>query len=352
VAGHLRAAGHDVAFAGTPDGLEARLASEAGIDFFGVPSRGYDRARPLTFVTSGAVMLLSLVKARNAVRAFAPDVVVGFGSYVSLPVGLAAAMRGVPLVLHEQNSLPGLANRVLSRFARSVAITYEGSAKHLRHPERVVVTGNPVRPEILDADRNRGRTAFGVPPDAALLLVFGGSRGARHLNETFIDLAPALMEVPDLYVVHSAGRAEHDQIARAVSERLHGDTSRYTVVAYIERMGDALASADLVVARAGATSIAEITAVGRPAVLVPYPFATDDHQTLNARAVSQVGGAEVVADADLGREVFRETVLRLVHDPARRGRMAEAAAKLARPDAAARVAALAIDAACGREERR
>lgn len=352
VAAHLRAGGHDVAFAGTPDGLEARLVPEAGIDFFGIPSRGFDRARPLTLVTSSAVMLLSLAKARSAIRSFEPDVVLGFGSYVSLPVGIVAALSRIPVVLHEQNSLPGLANRVLSRFAVFVGVTYEGSIKHLRHPERVVVTGNPVRPEIIDADRERGRAGFGVPANGVLLLVFGGSRGARHLNETLVELAPALMEVPDLYVVHSAGRLEYEEVTEAIAEALGGAVSRYRVVDYIERMGDALASADLVVARAGATSIAEITAVGRPAVLVPYPYATDDHQMLNARAVSQVGGADVVADADLGQSGFRETVLRLVHDSSRRERMAEAAATLARADATERVAALAVSAAGRRKEQR
>jgi UDP-N-acetylglucosamine--N-acetylmuramyl-(pentapeptide) pyrophosphoryl-undecaprenol N-acetylglucosamine transferase len=160
------------------------------------------------------------------------------------------------------------------------------------------------------------------------------------------------VEVPGVYVVHSAGRAEFAEVSAAVNDRLGGDRSRYMVVDYIERMGDALAAADLVVARAGATSIAEITAAGRPAVLVPYPYATDDHQMLNARAVSQAGGAEVVADADLGQEVFRQTVLRLVHDSARRGRMAAAAGRLARTDATAHVAELALAATrTGREQR-
>jgi UDP-N-acetylglucosamine--N-acetylmuramyl-(pentapeptide) pyrophosphoryl-undecaprenol N-acetylglucosamine transferase len=345
VAQRLLAGGHEVAFAGTPDGLEARLVPEAGIAFFAVPSRGFDRGRPLTIFSSGFVAARALGVALSVLRRFSPDVVVGFGAYVSLPVGLAAVARGVPLVVHEQNAVPGLANRVLSRWAAAACVTYEGSVHRLRHPERARVTGNPVRPEILAADRLRGRRDLGVPDDALVLLVFGGSRGARHLNETFVDLAEELMEVPRLWVVHSTGRAEHESVAAAIRRRLGGEQPRYRMVDYIDRMGDALAAADMVVARAGATSIAEITAVGRPAILVPYPYATGDHQTLNARALAQAGAAEVVADADLGEPAFRDAVMRLVHDAERRERMARVAAGLARPDAASRVAQVALAAA-------
>jgi UDP-N-acetylglucosamine--N-acetylmuramyl-(pentapeptide) pyrophosphoryl-undecaprenol N-acetylglucosamine transferase len=352
VAEHLLAEGHEVAFAGTPDGLEARLVPEAGIDFFAVPSRGFDRSRPFTLVTSSAVMIAALARAGGALRRFRPDAVLGFGGYVSLPVGLAAVLARVPLALHEQNSLPGLANRVLSRWAREVGVTYESSLKHLGKPERVRVTGNPVRPAVLGADRRRGRATLGVPDEATLLLVFGGSRGARHLNETLLEMAPALMKLPGVHVVHSTGRQEHATVERALAARTPEAGRRYRVVPYIDTMGDALAAADLVVSRAGATSIAEITAVGRPAVLVPYPYATDDHQTLNARAVAQAGGAVVVADAALGQTVFADAVLRLLHDPARRERMAESAAELARPDATADVAELALRAAREGRERR
>lgn len=348
----LLAEGHDVAFVGTPGGLEARLVPEAGIDFFPVPARGFDRGRVLTLVSSTAITLAAIGRAHGVIKRFRPDVLLGFGGYVSLPVGLAAAVARVPLALHEQNSLPGLANRVLSRWSLAVGVTYEGSIRHLAHPDRVRITGNPVRPEVLDADRRRGRSAFGVPDDATLLLVFGGSRGARHVNEAMMEMAPALMALSNLYVVHASGRDEYDSVSTALAQRVSDAEGRYRVVPYIESMGDALAAADLVVARAGATSIAEITAVGRPAVLVPYPYATDDHQTLNARAVANAGGAMVVADVDLGQPVFADTVLRLLRDPSRRETMAAAAFELARPDATRRVADLALHVAGERRERR
>lgn len=265
----------------------------------------------------------------------------GFGGYVSLPVGIGAVLARVPLVLHEQNSVPGLANKVLSRWARAVGVTYEGSLRYLRHPERGVVTGNPVRDAILEADRERGRAALGASPNDLVLLVFGGSRGARHINETMVGIARELMEIPSLRVVHMAGRIEAASTDAELRGRLGGEHPRYRVVDYIDDMGDAIAAADVVVARAGATSIAEITAVGRAAVLVPYPYATDDHQTLNARAVADGGGAIVVLDSELESAAFRDAIMRLLANEALRTGMATESAALGRRDATERVAALA-----------
>ena len=343
VAGRLAAGGHEVAFVGTPDGLEARLVAEAGITFFGVPARGFDRSRPATLVTSSALLVGSLLRARRLIRSWRPDVVFGFGGYVSLPVGFAALTRRVPLVLHEQNSVPGLANRVLSRWADRVGVTYEGSIAHLAHAERAIVTGNPVRASVLEADRARGRLALGIDADATMLLVFGGSRGARHLNDTFAAMAPRLAAVPSLQVVHVAGRIEAASVAERAAAALGEVAGRYDVADYIDDMGDAIAAADLIVARAGATSIAEITAIGRASILVPYPYATDDHQTLNARAVAEAGGAIVFDDKDIEHPAFADAVIGLLEDDVRRAEMARAAASLGRRDADERVAALATE---------
>jgi len=340
VAARLVAEGHEVTFVGTPDGLEARLVPEAGIAFTPVRARGFDRGNPLSLITSSALILASAIRSTRLIRRTGAEVVLGFGGYVSLPVGLGAVLRRVPLVLHEQNSVPGLANRILSRWARAVGVTYENSLSHLAHPERGVVTGNPVRESVLAADRGRGRQALGVDAEATLLLVFGGSRGARHINDTFVDLAGALMSAPSLQVLHAAGRIEAASVAERVAGALGSDEPRYRVVEYIDAMGDAIAAADVIVARAGATSIAEITAIGRAAVLVPYPYATDDHQTLNARAVAEAGGAAVVADSELGTDRFKRLVMALVEDDSLRETMAAASGSLGRRDATERVIAL------------
>jgi len=344
VAEQLVESGHDVAFVGTPHGLEARLVTEAGIEFFSVPSKGFDRSRPWTFITAGLTVLASLVRAASLVRRYRADVIAGFGGYVSLPVGIAAVLTRTPLVLAEQNSVPGLANRVLSGRARSVAVTYEGSRAHLKRPERAVLTGNPVRSAVIEADRDAGRRALGLSEDDLVLLVFGGSRGARHINDTMVTLWPDLSAIDGLQVVHVAGRIEAASVRERV-EAAGNAEGRYRVFDYIDGMGDAIAACDAIVARAGATSIAEITAIGRPAILVPYPYATDDHQTLNARAVAEGGGAFVVADSELDTSVFEDAVHRLLTDAALRERMAASAKELGRPLAAVELAALIVDAA-------
>jgi UDP-N-acetylglucosamine--N-acetylmuramyl-(pentapeptide) pyrophosphoryl-undecaprenol N-acetylglucosamine transferase len=347
VAEGLADAGHDVRYVGTPEGLEARLVPEAGVEFVGIAARGYDRARPHTLVTSSAAMAASTRRARSVIADFAADVVAGFGGYVSIPVGAAAVVKRTPLVLFEQNSVPGMANTFLSRWARSVGITYPVSAGYLRRPELAVVTGNPVRGEVLAGDRARGRSSLGVPDDARMLLVFGGSRGARRINDATVEIAPLLLERHDLHIVHIAGPAEHEAVAERVASSTI-DESRYHLFDYIHSMGSVIAAADLVISRAGATSIAELTALGVPAVLVPYPHATDDHQTLNADAVADAGGAVRISDDDVDSVTFLESVSELLDDSEARATMAGASGELGRPDATQRVMDLIVEIAAGR----
>lgn len=345
VADRFSAAPDEVLFVGTPNGLEAKLVPDAGVRFRGLAAAGFDRARPWTLVTSTATLAVSTLTAVRWLADFRPDVVIGFGGYVSIPVGLAALVRRVPLVLHEQNSVPGMANRFLARWARRIGVTYGESARLLPHSERAEATGNPVRPAVLSADRSAGREGLGVSADATLLLVFGGSRGARHLNSALVGLRDRLLALEGLQIIHVTGAAEVDAV-RAALDAAGGDADgRWRVVDYITDMGSALAASDLVVARAGATSIAEITALGLPSVLVPYPYATDDHQTKNARTLVEHGAAELIADSDIDDERFGDIVVGLLSDPTRRATMAAASRALGRPDAAVRVAALARDAA-------
>lgn len=340
-AGHLAAEHDDVLFVGTPDGLEARLVPEAGIAFRGLRASGFDRARPWTLLTSAVRIAVSTVTAWFWMGADRPDVVIGFGGYVSIPVGVAAGLRGVPLVLHEQNAVPGLANRVLSRWADAVGATYGESAPLFAHPGRVEVTGNPVRPAILEADRARGRKALSLPKQSTVLLVFGGSRGARHLNSAIVALRDRLLAIPSLMVLHIAGKLEAETVREALAAAGGDAHGRWRVLDYVDDMGSALAASDLVVARAGATSIAEITALGLPAVLVPYPYATDDHQTKNAATMVAHDAAELVPDAELDEERFGDVVVGLLGDAKRRATMSDASRTLGRPEAAAHLIELA-----------
>jgi len=322
---------------------------EAALAFRSLPARGFDRSRPWTLVSAVLVAMVSSVRAWRLLRELKPDVVIGFGAYVSLPVGFAALVRGVPLVLHEQNSVPGMANKVLSRWAARVCVTYEESGALLAHPDRSVMTGNPVRAEVLSADRSRGRSKLGLAEDDVVLLSFGGSRGARHLNTALVALRDRLLAIDKLVVLQVTGAGEFDAV-RGALEAVGGDAGgRWRVFDYLPGMGSAIAASDLVVSRAGATTIAELTALGAPAIVVPYPYATDDHQTRNAAALLVHGAALLVRDADLDDPGFGEALLTLLSDPPARATMAAASRALGRPDAAERVAAVAHDVVRARE---
>lgn len=337
---------HDeVTFVGTPTGVEARLAREAGLPYVGVDAAGFDRSRPWTLVTASVRVAISALRVWALLGRLRPDVVAGFGGFVSIPVGLAAVLRRVPLVLHEQNSVPGLANRHLSRWATAVAVTYEETSSTLAHPERVRVTGNPVRASVLAAQRVAGRSRFGIEDGDVLLLVFGGSRGARHINSAMSSLCGRILDLPSVTVLHIAGRDEADSVRAQVAESGCQGRERWRVIDYLDEMGDAIAAADLVVCRAGATSIAELTARGAAAVLVPFPYATDDHQSKNARTLVEAGAAVLIADAELDDSRFGDELVSLLGDAGRRASMAAASKRLGRPDAGPAVAAMIRDAA-------
>jgi UDP-N-acetylglucosamine--N-acetylmuramyl-(pentapeptide) pyrophosphoryl-undecaprenol N-acetylglucosamine transferase len=349
VAEHLRDEEHcDVEYVGTPDSLEARLAEEAGLTFHAVAAKGFDRAAPLSLLSAAFTTLLSLPRCLALLRRSRPEVVIGFGGYVSLPLGLAAALAGIPLVLHEQNAVPGLANKVLARWARTVCVTYPASIERLARPTRALVTGNPVRSSVAGADRAAGRKALKLRKADVVLLVFGGSRGARHLNTAMLDLYKRLSDIPKLRVIHVAGPAEIDSVRESLKTLAPKADGFWRAFDYIDGMGDALAAADLVVCRAGATTLAELAALGRPSVLVPYPYATDDHQTLNASSLVAAGAASAVADSQLDTSVFGDEIVRLLTDEGRRAEMAETALSLARPMAAHAVAEAAVEAAVER----
>ena len=340
LAEELRDRGHDVRFFGETRRLEGRLVPEAGFDFFPVRVTGFDRSRPWTLITALAHLSREegrLVKAFHRDAELMPDVVVGFGAYLELPLMRAAAKLGVPIVLHEQNSVIGLANKLTAKRAGIIAVAQPSvEASFLASGARegsVRFVGNPVRRSVLAGNRGRGRAELGVGADETLLVVFGGSLGAHHINTCMAQMKDALLALPGLRVVHSTGKDDFESTRDALA-LTPAEAERWDVRPYIDGMGDMLAAADLVLSRAGASSIAEIAALHAPAVLVPYPHATADHQTTNARLLVDAGAAELVADADIDGLAFQELLMALLRDAAVRERMREASRGLAQDRAA------------------
>ncbi len=335
--------GCQVKFAGTPQGVEARLVPEAGIEFVPFEAEGFNRRHPLSLAKAMRTLNKSSKKAKAWLDMVQPQVVVGFGGYVSIPVGRAAESRGIPLVIHEQNSVMGLANKMLAKNAQKICLTYEHAGDEI-DASKLVLTGNPVRKAVLSSTREEGRALLGVPEHARMLLVFGGSLGARHINQALCALKEDLLAYPDVYVVHISGPKEYDRVLSEL-KLTDEEAKRWKVLGYQDRMGETLAAADLIISRAGATSLAEISARALPALLVPFPFATADHQTTNARAYVDAGCARMVADDSLGTPEFGTLVKELIENESLRRSMHERALAQGTADAARRLADVVMEAA-------
>lgn len=347
LADELVSRGWDVRFAGTPGGVESRLVPAAGIPFTAFEASGFDRSHPASLAKGVAKIAASTGKAKKWFADIKPDVVVGFGGYVCIPVARAAEKTGVPVVLHEQNSVAGMANKYLARRADAVCVTYECSAESLGAAAPVTVTGNPVRRSVIEADRAAGRAMFDLTEDDFMLLVFGGSLGARHINEAVVALKDELLARPNLHIVHITGPKELDAVTEALA-LADDEARRWHLLGYQDRMGETLAAADAIVSRAGATSLAEISALAIPALLVPYPFATADHQTTNARAWVESGAAFMMPDDELGSDEFKAKLFALIDDASVREGMVAAARAQKTGEAAAALADVVVGVATAR----
>jgi UDP-N-acetylglucosamine--N-acetylmuramyl-(pentapeptide) pyrophosphoryl-undecaprenol N-acetylglucosamine transferase len=338
VADELRASGAEVSFLGARGRMEAELVPAAGYEIDLVRVRGIDRRNPLKAARAGAEAMAAVASARKVLRRRGADVVLGGGGFVAGPAGLAAVLTRTPLVLTEADSHLGLANRLLAGRAQRVCLAFPIAG---RDGDPYLVTGRPVPRAVLEGDREKARKRFGIAADARCLLVFGGSQGARTINFAAIE-ALAERNGRDFHVVHIAGRRDFAEIERRLAAAPHAD--RYTLLAYEPNLGDALAATDLILARSGG-SIFEAIAADRPAILVPFPFATGDHQTANARWMRDGGAATVIPDAELTAERLRAAVVAVLGDEARLEEMAAAANRLAKPDAARRIADEVLEAA-------
>jgi UDP-N-acetylglucosamine--N-acetylmuramyl-(pentapeptide) pyrophosphoryl-undecaprenol N-acetylglucosamine transferase len=352
VADALRAEDAEVSFLGTRERAEADLVPAAGyeIDFLRVS--GLDRRNPLRAAVAIWRAARAVGAARRLLGARRADVVLGGGGYVAGPVGLAAVRMGIPLVLAEADSHLGLANRMLARRARRVCLSFPIPG---RDGGPYLLTGRPIPRAVLEADGAIARRRFGIPEPADCVTVVGGSLGARSINlaafEAFTRLERGLPHdhVGQPWILHVAGRRDYPELRRRWDEE--GRPERYQLIAYEPDLGEVLAAADLVVARAGG-SVMEIAAAGRPAILIPYPHATGDHQRANARWMADGGAAVVIPDSELTPDRLTGAIAELLDDERRLREMAVAGRHLAKPDAAQRIAREVLEAALmrGRSE--
>ncbi len=326
----------EISFVGTAGGLEVSLIPHSGYNLDLIKIHGFDRSSTLAKIKTMAELPGAVISSMKIIRKFKPDIVIGTGGYVCGPVLYAAAKMGIPTFVHESNAFPGITTKILAKYIDKVAIGIEAAKKHLASCKNVVFTGTPIRPSILTVKKKDAREKLKLN-DKPFILIFGGSLGARDFNKAFADWICKVKDEGKYQILMGTGKS--NQYA-GVMERLnengytpekYGDIK---VSEYIYDMDIAMNAADLVISRAGASTLAELTAIGKPAILVPSPYVTDNHQEHNARAIENGGGAKVLLEKDLSVETIDKLVKETVETPELLKKMEEGSLGMGVPDSA------------------
>lgn len=321
-----------ILYIGSEKGLEANIVPKAGVRFESIEISGFKRSLSLENVKTVIRFLKAVSKSKKIIREFGADAVVGTGGYVCGPVVYAAARMGIPTMIHEQNVIPGLTNKFLARYARRIAVSFSASASYFPSG-KVVVTGNPRASEVAKADPEQGRSSLELRYSRKMVLVVGGSRGARAINEAFLEAVPILAEKKELHFVYVTGDVHYENVVAKLKEK--GDIpTNVSIFPFIYNMPEVLAATDLIVNRAGASFLAEITALGIPSILVPSPYVTNNHQEKNARWLEENGAATVLLERDLTASTLIQSIEEIMLNPSKWTSMKESAKKLGEPQSA------------------
>ena len=329
--------GCEVLFVGAEKGMEKRLVEQAGYPIKLVTVSTFERAWNLRIIKHNIKSVFKIPvgqhQARTILKDFRPDLVVGTGGYASFPAVREAARMGIPTAIHESNAFPGLTTRTLSDKVDLVMVGFPEAAEYYRNAKAVAVTGTPVRGDFFSLDREQARAALGITDSLPLVTSFWGSQGARHMNELTVDLLERwAAEGKRFHYIHSAGR-NYDAMAAALEQRGVSVTS-HEVRPYIDDMPTVMAAADLVICRAGASTLGELTALGKPAILVPSPYVAANHQYKNAKVLADRGGVLLLEESACTGEALYSNTLELLADGTRRAAMSKALKELASPNAA------------------
>ncbi len=322
----------EILFIGTRNGMENKLVPAAGYNIEGIDAKGLNRHNILDNIKTVKNMIDGGHQADEIIKEFKPDVALGTGAYVTGIVLTRAHKAGVSCCIHEQNALPGLTNKLLSRFAEKVFVSFSGTEKSFRHPERVIFTGNPIRSDFFKLDESECRKELGLADTDIMILVTGGSLGAEVLNSQVLKFAAAAM-MPGLKIFFVTGNRYYDNIIKSQPK------GPLTILGYANNMPVLMKAADLIISRAGAVAVSEITACGKPSVLIPSPNVSNNHQYYNAKAIADSGAAVLLQEKDLQKDeaLFTDEVLSLLARPESLASMSLNAKALSRPDASDKI---------------
>lgn len=321
-----------ILYIGTKKGLESDLVPKENIPFAAVEITGFKRSLSFENVKTIWRFIKATQKAKKLIADFKPDVVVGTGGYVCGPVVYAASTLKIPTLIHEQNVIPGLTNKFLSRYTNRIAVSFSGSAEFFPK-DKTMITGNPRATEVVMADGAKGLRSLQVPSGKKVVLIVGGSRGARAINEAVSEMIPFIGNYPDYHFIYVTGEVHYEGVQDKIA-RLATFPGNLTLRPFIYNMPEVLAGVDLIVNRAGASFLAEITALGLPSILIPSPYVTNNHQEKNARWVEEQGAGMVILESELTGKGLLRTIDQILSNPQLNKNMAAAAKKLGQPEAA------------------
>ncbi len=303
-----------ILYVGTHNSLEAELVPKEGFDFKGIRVKGMPRRFNKESFIAAKELLLGLLDARKIIKEFKPDMVVGTGGYVSGPLVFMAHKMGVKTLIHEQNAFPGITNKILSRYVDRVAITFEESKKYFKHPDRVFLTGNPIRGELLNINKEKVCEEFELNKDKALILSFGGSGGQKSLNDLMFNFIKEANKSEDLQVYHITGKRFYDMFINRIKEENIQLKDNIKIFPYFYQMPKIMNVTDLIITSAGAISLAEVAAVGIPSILIPKSYTAENHQEFNARAFENKGASIVVLEKELENYDFNNLLFKTIGD--------------------------------------
>jgi UDP-N-acetylglucosamine--N-acetylmuramyl-(pentapeptide) pyrophosphoryl-undecaprenol N-acetylglucosamine transferase len=325
----------EILFVGTERGLETSIVPKEGFKLLTIKVRGFERKLSLGNVAAVKESFVGLFKVSKIIREFKPDIVIGTGGYVCGSVLMAAAMMNIPTLIHEQNAFPGVTNKILARFVDVIAVNFPEAKKYFPQNDKVLVTGNPIRSDMLNISKEEGLKEFGFTGELPVVFVVGGSRGAKRVNESVLMLSKQCVSGKSFQMLHMTGETQYEDIVRRYrDEGIDTDTAYLKVVPYLHNMPYAMAASDIIISRCGASTLSVITALGRPSLLIPYPYATDNHQEYNARALEKNGAAVVILERDLNDKLLYAEVSDMLNKPEKTNLMSAKSKELGRTDAA------------------
>lgn len=324
----------EILFVGAEIGMEGELVPKCGYDIELIPADGFNRKKLVSNFSVAKKLIKGTIKAKKIIKNFKPDVVIGTGGYASVPVISVAQNMDIPTYIHEQNAFPGMSNKMQEKKAKRVFLGFGAAGQYFKYPEKHVVCGNPVRESFIKADRDKARKELGIDSEEFVLLAFGGSQGAGRVNKAMIEVIEAFNGVEGMRIYLGAGGYYYEAILKEFQEKGIKLEDNISIMEYIDDMPKYLASSNLMIGRSGALSVAEVTVCGVPAVFIPSPNVTGNHQYYNAKAVADNGGAMIIEEKDLDDKTLISTINSIRNDKEKIKVMAERSRESAFPDSA------------------